>query len=151
MQVMTLVKSTIVTLSMITRTYSELILIPTFEERFDYLSLKGVVGAETFGHDRHVNQQFYKSAAWRNIRDYVIVRDNGCDLAVEGHDIYRGTLIHHIIPMGPRDILESNPLCLDPENLITTIHDTHNAIHYGDRNLLPRAPTVRRPGDTKRW
>lgn len=122
------------------KTYSELITIPTFEERFEYLKLDGQVGVETFGFNRYLNQAFYKSDEWLSIRDYVITRDNGCDLGVEGYEIYGRILIHHINPITKDDIVHRSKSLLDPENLITTVKRTHDAIHYGDSNLLMRAP-----------
>lgn len=134
------------------RTYTELSRLKTFDERFEYLQLKGVVGRETFGFDRIFNQKFYTSDEWRRVRDEVIVRDNGCDLGVEGYEILgRRMIIHHINPITMDDIANGSPALLDPENLITTIHPTHNAIHYGDKNLLIRAPIERRKYDTCPW
>lgn len=133
------------------RTYSELILLPTFEARFEYLRLDGRVGEDTFGFDRYLNQLFYRSYEWRKIRDHVIVRDNACDLAVEGYDIYGKILIHHMNPITVRDIELRTDLLLDPEYLICVTHNTHNAIHYGDENLIIKTPIVRRPNDTCPW
>ena len=133
------------------KTYSELITIPTFEERFEYLKLDGQVGVETFGFDRYLNQAFYKSDEWLSIRDYVITRDNGCDLGMEGYEIYGRILIHHINPITKDDIIQRSRILLDPENLITTVKRTHDAIHYGDSNLLIRAPIERRKNDTCPW
>ena len=133
------------------KTYSELITIPTFEERFEYLKLDGQVGAETFGFNRYLNQAFYKSDEWLSIRDYVITRDNGCDLGMEGYEIYGRILIHHINPITKDDIIQRSRILLDPENLITTVKRTHDAIHYGDNNLLIRAPIERRKNDTCPW
>lgn len=133
------------------RTYSELITIPTFEERFEYLKLDGRVGVETFGFDRYLNQAFYKSDEWLSIRDYVITRDNGCDLGVAGYEIYGRILIHHINPITKEDIIQRSKILLDPENLITTIKRTHDAIHYGDSSLLVKAPIERRKNDTSPW
>lgn len=133
------------------RTYSELRRLETFEERFRYLSLRGQVGEATFGFDRYVNQQFYRSREWRQIRHEVIVRDNGCDLGVEGYEIHGALLIHHMNPMEFRDIVHGDPDILNPNYLITTTHKTHNAIHYGDERLLPRLPVERRAGDTRLW
>lgn len=138
-------------MSMKIKTYSELILLPTFEERFEYLRLDGRVGEDTFGFDRYLNQLFYRSYEWRKIRDYVIVRDNGCDLGVEGYDIYGKILIHHMNPITARDIADRTELLLNPEYLICVTHDTHNAIHYGDENLIIKAPIERRPNDTCPW
>jgi hypothetical protein len=134
-----------------TRTYSELSRIESFEERYRYLALRGRVGESTFGFDRWVNQSFYKSREWRQVRDQIIVRDNGCDLGVEGYEIHHGLYIHHLNPITLRQIEEGDPCILDPENLITVTHNTHNAIHYGDERMLPRPLVERRPGDTKLW
>lgn len=133
------------------RTYSELRQLHTFEERYHYLALQGVVGQTTFGFDRHMNQKFYTSREWKLVRDEVIVRDNGCDLGVDGHEVYGKLYIHHMNPMVVADIVHGNDDILDPEFLITTTHRTHNAIHYGDERLLPRPLVARRPGDTKLW
>lgn len=133
------------------KSYSELITIPTFEERFEYLKLDGQVGIETFGFNRYLNQAFYKSDEWLSIRDYVITRDNGCDLGMEGYEIYGRILIHHINPITKDDIIQRSRILLDPENLITTVKRTHDAIHYGDSNLLMRAPIERRKNDTCPW
>ena len=133
------------------KTYSELITIPTFEERFEYLKLDGQVGVETFGFNRYLNQALYKSDEWLSIRDYVITRDNGCDLGMEGYEIYGRILIHHINPITKDDIIQRSRILLDPENLITTVKRTHDAIHYGDSNLLMRAPIERRKNDTCLW
>lgn len=134
------------------RTYSELILLPTFKERFLYLQLGGAVGRETFGYDRIFNQRFYTSIEWKRIRDYVITRDNGCDLAMDGHEILgQRVFIHHLNPISLEDIERRTEILLDPEFLITTIHNTHNAIHYGDENLLLGAPIERSKNDTCPW
>lgn len=131
--------------------YSELILLPTFEERYKYLQLNGVIGDETFGFDRYINQMFYRSQEWKQVRDYVIVRDNGCDLGVEGHEIRGKILIHHMNPIGIKDIQQVNKFLLDPEYLITTMLSTHNAIHYGDESLLVTDPIERSKNDTCPW
>lgn len=131
--------------------YSELSVLRTFEERFRYLSLKGIVGEVTFGFDRWVNQQFYHSKQWRNIREQVIIRDNGCDLGVLGRDINDKMYIHHMVPMTLEDIQEGDDWIIDPEYLITCTHQTHNAIHYGDEHMLAKPYVERRPGDTKLW
>ena len=136
---------------MIIKTYSELISLPTFEERFQYLRLNGTVGKETFGFDRYINQSFYRSAAWKRVRDQVIVRDNGCDLGIEGRDIGNKILIHHINPVTDRDILNLTDILLNPEYLICVSHRTHNAIHYGDENQLIKDPIVRTKFDTCPW
>lgn len=133
------------------RRYSELRHIPTFEERFEYLKLNGSVGRETFGFDRYINQRFYTSKEWRDIRHYVITRDLGLDLGAEGYEINSRILIHHMNPIVVDDILHKNDDILDPEFLITTCHNTHNAIHYGDSNLLPKPLVERSRGDTKLW
>lgn len=133
------------------RTYSELSQIPTFEERYEYLALRGVVGEPTFGYDRWINQAFYRSAEWRHIRNYVIYRDLGCDLGVEGYEIHDKVIIHHMNPMQQADLLHGNDDIVNLEYLISTTHKTHNAIHYGDARLLPKQYTPRRPGDTKLW
>ena len=133
------------------KTYSELIEIPTFEERYEYLKLTGKVGEETFGFDRYLNQVFYRSKEWRDIRDYVINRDNGCDLAMEGHEIFGRVLIHHMNPIRKEDILRRSDFLLNPEYLITTVKLTHDAIHYGDKDLLMIAPVERTKNDTCPW
>lgn len=137
--------------TMANRTYSELRRLETFEERYRYLALRGRVGESTFGFDRWANQAFYKSREWRQARDGVIVRDNGCDLGVKGYDIHHGLFIHHLNPITLRQIESGDPAIIDPDNLITVTHNTHNAIHYGDERMLPRKPVERRPGDTKLW
>lgn len=131
--------------------YSELILLPTFEERYKYLQLSGIIGDETFGFDRYINQMFYRSQEWKQVRDYVIVRDNGCDLGMEGHDIRGRILIHHMNPIGIEDIKKNTKILLNPEYLITTMHSTHNAIHYGDESLLISTPIERTKNDTCPW
>lgn len=133
------------------KTYSELLTIPTFEERFEYLRLNGKVGEETFGFDRYMNQSFYRSPEWKRIRDFVIARDYGCDLGVDGREIYGRILIHHMNPISQDDILHSSDFLLDSEYLITVSHETHNAIHYGDVSLLSRAPVERTKNDTCPW
>lgn len=133
------------------RTYSELITLPTFEERFQYLKLNGSVGQDTFGFDRYLNQIFYKSKKWLSVRDQVIIRDNGCDLGVEGYEIHGRVLIHHMNPITLRDLEIESDFLLDPEYLISTVHNTHNAIHYGDENLLYKAPVERTRFDTCPW
>lgn len=133
------------------RTYSELRRIADFNERFRYLQLRGQVGEATFGFDRWINQEFYRSREWRRVRDHVIVRDNGCDMGVEDWEIHDGIYIHHMNPMTVEDITSGDPSILDPEFLISVTHRTHNAIHYGDESLLPRPLVERRAGDTKLW
>lgn len=134
-----------------TRTYSELRRIRGFEERYRYLALRGEVGESTFGFDRYLNQRFYRSSEWRHLRSHVIARDMGCDLGVEGYELHDRIYIHHMNPMVVEDIKHGNADILDPEFLISTSHRTHNAIHYGDENLLPKQFVERRPGDTKLW
>lgn len=136
---------------MTNKSYSELSMYRSFEERFEYLRLGGGVGHSTFGFDRHVNQTFYASREWQDIRQYVIVRDNGCDLGVPGYEIHVDLLIHHMNPMNTNDILHRQEWILDPEFLITTTQQTHNAIHYGVNTLVPRVVIERTPGDTKLW
>lgn len=133
------------------RTYVELSRLPTFEERYQYLKLVGVVGESTFGFDRWINQEFYRSRQWRNVRDHVIVRDDGCDLGVPGYEIHTDLLIHHMNPVSLNDIKHGEEWILDPNFLITTSRRTHNAIHYGNESLLPRGPITRRSGDTTLW
>ena len=133
------------------KTYSELITLPTFEERYQYLRLGGAVGEETFGFDRYLNQAFYKSKEWLSIRDEIIIRDNGCDLGIEGREIYGRILIHHMNPITKEDILNRTEFLLNPEYLISTVKNTHNAIHYGDDSLLFKAPIERRKNDTCPW
>ena len=136
---------------MSSRTYSELVRLPTFEERFEYLRLDGRVCEETFGFDRYLNQRFYKDRQWLRVRDEVIIRDNGCDLGMPGREINTRIIIHHMNPITKRDILERTDLLLNPEYLICTLKRTHDAIHYGDINLLPRDPIERKPNDTCPW
>lgn len=138
-------------MSMNIRRYSELIRIPTFEERFEYLRLDGQVGADTFGSDRYLNQIFYKSPEWKKIRDEIIIRDQCCDLAMPGYDIHGPVLIHHLNPITKEDILSRTDSLLNPEYLVCTIQSTHNAIHYGDVNLLITNPIERKPNDTCPW
>jgi len=124
---------------------------PTFEARYEYLKLGGSVGRSTFGFDRYINQQFYHSREWKDIRRQVILRDDGCDLGVAGHEVQGPVLIHHINPISIDDIVHGEQWIFDPEYLITTTHDTHNAIHYGDVTLLREPFKPRTPGDTKLW
>lgn len=133
------------------KTYSELRTLSTFTERYKYLQLFGQVGSSTFGFDRYLNQRFYRSTQWKTIRDEVIVRDNGCDLGIEGYDIYDRVIIHHMNPMTVDDIETGEDYILNPEYLITTTHRTHNAIHYGDESLLAKPLVERSPGDTRLW
>lgn len=133
------------------RSYSELNVLETFEDRFEYLRLEGGVGVATFGFDRHINQMFYSSREWEDVRQFVIVRDNGCDLGVSGYEIHISPLIHHINPMTVQDIVDRSEWILNPEFLITTTHDTHNAIHYGTPSTYPKVVAQRVPGDTRLW
>ena len=133
------------------RTYSELITIPTFEERFEYLQLKGSVGKDTFGYDRHLNQVLYRSPEWKRLRNQIIIRDCGCDLACEGYDIHSKVLIHHLNPITVEDVLARSRKVFDPDNLVCVSHNTHNAIHYGDVDLLVAGPIIRTKNDTCPW
>ena len=133
------------------RTYSELIQLPTFEERFNYLRLDGVVGKDTFGFDRYLNQQFYRSSEWKRIRNRVIVRDNGCDLGIDDYEIHGRILIHHMNPISIEDLQHMSDLLMNPEYLICVSHRTHNAIHYGDESLIVTAPIERTQNDTCPW
>lgn len=133
------------------RSFSELNTLRTFDERFEYLRLGGGVGRSTFGFDRYINQMFYASREWEDVRQYVIFRDNGCDLGVDGYEIYAKPLIHHMNPMKVSDILERVDWILDPEFLITTTQATHNGIHYGTVKPYPKTVLQRTPGDTRLW
>ena len=133
------------------KTYSELITLPTFLDRYHYLKLNGQVGKDTFGFDRYLNQIFYQSKEWRSTRDYVIARDNGCDLGIAGHEIYGKILIHHMNPITADDILKRSDFLLNPEYLICTIKNTHDAIHYSDESLLITDPVERSKNDTCPW
>lgn len=135
------------------KSYSELIKLDSFMDRFEYLKLDGVVGARTFGADRYLNQRLYTSKFWMTeVRPKIIVRDNACDLAHPLHDLHGFIIIHHINPITKEDIINKSPLLFDPENLIVVSKTTHEAIHYGDKNLLlPFMPVERKPGDTKLW
>lgn len=134
------------------RTYSELITIQTFEERFDYLKLNGLIGMETFGSDRYLNQALYRSPEWKAFRNKIVIRDNGCDLAFQDRGIYGNILIHHLNPITAEDILSCSPALFDPNNVVCVCLNTHNAIHYGDASLLvPSNPTERTPNDTCPW
>lgn len=135
----------------IIRTYSELISLPTFTERFEYLKLNGKVGYETFGYDRYLNQVLYRSAEWKRFRNGIIIRDNGCDLACEDREIAGNIIVHHLNPITVDDVLRRNPCVFDPENVISTCLDTHNAIHYGDLDLLVVGPVIRTKNDTCPW
>lgn len=131
--------------------YSELCQLETFEERYRYLRMGGVLGERTFGFDRWINQRFYKSQEWKSVRQQVIIRDNGCDLGIPGFEVHSGLLVHHMNPVTLKHIEEGDDWIVDPEFLITTSLQTHNAIHYGDESLLPRGPIVRTAGDTTLW
>lgn len=133
------------------RTYSELIQYPTLLDRFKYLKLDGIVGIDTFGHDRFLNQALYTSYEWKKIRNRVIVRDMGCDMALDGYGIYGRVIIHHINPLSIEDIESGSSKVFDMDNLVCVSHMTHEAIHYGDENLLPKDPIERKPGDTRLW
>jgi hypothetical protein len=133
------------------RTYHELSQLETFEERYRYLKLSGRLGKRTFGFDRWINQRFYKSREWKRAKNYVIVRDNGCDLGVLGYEIHSGLLVHHMNPISLEDLKHGREWIIDPNFLITTSLQTHNAIHYGDESLLPRGPIKREAGDTTLW
>jgi|SRR6478609_2847507 len=133
------------------RCYSELQHYATFEERFRYLKLFGRVGDITFGADRDLNQLFYGSYEWKQVRRFVILRDESCDLGIPGYEIHSGLHIHHLQPITVEDVKNREPWILDPEFLITTTHQTHMAIHYGDERQLPRLFVERTPGDTDPW
>lgn len=133
------------------RSFTELSQIGTFEDRFRYLMIGGAVGDETFGWERYLNQDFYRSREWKQVRNVVIARDNGCDLGMPGYEIRDRIYIHHMNPMTVEGLIDFDPANLDPENLITTCLRTHNAIHYGDESLLPKPWVPRKPGDTKLW
>lgn len=136
---------------MIIKSYSKMLTFPTLEERFRYLELKGSVGKDTFGYDRYLNQILYHSGEWKSFRNDIIIRDNGCDLACEGHEIHKRILVHHINPITVEDVLNRSPKVFDPENVVCVSHMTHNAIHYGDENLLITAPVERSQNDTCPW
>lgn len=134
------------------RTYSELLEYPTFLARYRYLRLRGEVGYVTFGHDRYLNQALYRSREWKRLRHEIIVRDEGCDLGIPGYEIHDAIYVHHMNPITPQTVIQHEEAWLfNPEYLITTTHNTHNAIHYGDEGLLPKPYVPRRPGDTKLW
>ena len=133
------------------KTYAELITIPTFEERFEYLQLKGSVGKDTFGYDRYLNQVLYRSPEWKRLRNQIIIRDDGCDLACDGYEIYGKVLIHHLNPITVEDVLARSRKVFDPDNLVCVSHSTHNAIHYGDMDLLVTGPIIRTKNDTCPW
>lgn len=133
------------------RSYSELIHFLTFEERFDYLSLSGMIGTTTFGFDRYLNQKLYTSTEWNKIRNHVIVRDNSCDLGILERDIFKWVVVHHMNPITIEDLEEGRDIVLDPEFLICTSRNTHNAIHFGNKDSLVKLPIERRKGDTTPW
>lgn len=133
------------------KSYSELSRISSFEDRLLYLKLHGKVGESTFGYDRHFNQSFYSSLEWRHVRNFVILRDNGCDLGLPGYEIHGRIYIHHINPITKDDIVTSSESLLDPENLVCVTFDTHNEIHYGSRSNLSKSTVERFPGDTCPW
>lgn len=136
---------------MTTRTYTEMLRLPTFEERYRYLQLRAGVGQATFGFDRYLNQRFYTAREWRQLRNHIIARDEGCDLAVPGYDIFTKLIIHHMNPLTVEQVVHGEDKLLDPEFLITTTLRTHNAIHFGDERQLPRQLVDRKPGDTRLW
>lgn len=136
---------------MMCRCYSDLILLTTFKERYDYLRLGGTVGKETFGYDRYLNQILYTSVEWRNFRRQIIIRDNGCDLGCDGFELFSRIFVHHINPITAEDVINRSPIVFDPENVITTSHNTHQAIHYGDETLLPLLTVERSRYDTCPW
>lgn len=134
------------------KSYSEMITMSEFDDRFRYAKLDGQVGMDTFGFDRYLNQQFYRSKEWKRLRDQIIIRDNGCDLGVPGHEISGKIYIHHLNPLSPEDITESTKKLFDPDNLVCVSAETHNAIHYGDESILEKNKIVERsPGDTCPW
>lgn len=133
------------------RTYDELIRLSTFEERFKYLKLDGAIGDSTFGFDRYINQRFYKSQKWKTIRDEIIIRDNGCDLAMDGYAIFGKIIVHHMNPIKVKDITEYTEYLTDPNYLICTSITTHNALHYGNENILQKVPIERTKNDTCPW
>ena len=134
-----------------TRSYLELRKLKTFGLRFRYLALSGGVGIDTFGFDRYLNQAFYSSPEWKYVRNDVIARDLGCDLGIEGYEVFDKILVHHMNPITKAQVLDRDPAILDPNFLISVTHRTHNAIHYGDTERVPEPYTERRPGDTKLW
>lgn len=142
---------TVVRIMITSKSYSELITYKTFQERFEYLRIRGFVGKETFGRDRYVNQALYSSPEWKEFRRRVILRDNGCDLGIEGHEIFDRILIHHINPISLEDIINRDYCVFDINNAICVTHETHNAIHYGNEQYLSTVPMERRPGDTCPW
>lgn len=144
-------QGTVIQMNMNIKTYSELITIPTFIERFDYLKLGGRIGEETFGYDRYLNQILYTSIDWKRFRRDMIVRDMGLDLACEGYEIVGKIILHHINPITIDDVLQRRPMIFDPENVVCVSLNTHNAIHYGDESLLITEPIIRTKNDTCPW
>ena len=138
-------------MSTLLRRYSELIRLPTFEARYEYLRLAGIVGEATFGFDRYLNQLMYTSARWKKVRNQVIIRDNGCDLAMPGYDFKSKIIVHHMNPLTMKEVEEVSDDIFNPEYLICVSQRTHNAIHYGDAELLQKGPIERRPNDTCPW
>lgn len=133
------------------KTYSELVKLPTFSERFQYAKLDGVVGKATFGYDRYLNQFLYRSKEWRKFRNDIIIRDEGCDLAFPDREINDRIIIHHLNPITMEDIIQKHACVFDPDNVVCVGHMTHEAIHYGDEDLLPKPPIIRKPNDTCPW
>lgn len=133
------------------RTYRELLRFKTFDERFEYLKLSGLVGESTFGFERYLNQTLYNSSKWRRLRNQIIIRDNGCDLGLEGYEIRGLIIVHHMNPISVDDLKDFSDDVFNPEYLISVSLTTHNAIHYGDKSLIPQMPIDRRPGDTCPW
>ena len=133
------------------RTYPEMMSFDSFYDRFNYLNLSGQVGKDTFGYDRYLNQAFYKSAEWQRLRNEIILRDEGCDLAHPDYQIVGRVYIHHLNPVTKKDVLDRSDLLLNPEYLVCVSYDTHQAIHYGDENLLQPDLIIRRPDDTCPW
>ena len=136
---------------MLNRCYTELIQLPTFKERYEYLRLGGIVGQDTFGFDRYLNQKFYHSAEWKRIRRDVIIRDEGRDLAMEGYELQGNIFIHHMNPISPNDLIDITDYVINPEYLVCVSKRTHDAIHFGDASLLPQLPIERKPNDTCLW
>lgn len=131
--------------------YKEVILIPSFKDRYEYLRLGGKVGESTFGFDRYLNQLLYHDLEWKSFRRKIIMRDNGCDMAHPDFEIGGRIIVHHINPLTQEDVVDRNPIIFDPDNVICVSHYTHEAIHYGDSELLPKEPIERKPGDTCLW
>lgn len=136
---------------MMTRTYHELVKLKTFQRRYEYLKLKNIVGQDTFGFDRYLNQALYRSSQWRSLRDTIIIRDAGCDLGFPGHEITDKVVVHHMNPISKEQLELGSAIVFDPRGLICTSNRTHLAIHYGDASMLPQPIVERRPGDTTLW